>query len=299
MIAKAVASESGANFIPVRGPQLLSKWVGESERAVREVFKKARQVSPSIIFFDEIDALAPARGTSSDSHVSDNVLNQILTEMDGLEELKDVVIMGATNRPDIVDPALLRAGRFDRLVYIGEPGAEDRKKIIGIHIRFMPLDGSTLDDIVQLTAGYNEDAIGELVEKLGKDKNVTAADMKAAITPAQGDSVGLPVGLRRRRLLELLSEKKLSFTDPAREQLAAELAGITEGFVGSDLESLCREAGMLALRDNATTVTKKHFEEAQKKVHPTMNENLRQYYAKIQQHFKGGLPKVVQPPEYQ
>ena len=110
LIAKAVASESGANFIPVRGPQLLSKWVGESERAVREVFKKARQVAPSIIFFDEIDALAPARGTSSDSHVIDNVLNQILTEMDGLEELKDVVVMGATNRPDIVDPAL-SAGR--------------------------------------------------------------------------------------------------------------------------------------------------------------------------------------------
>ncbi len=299
LIAKAVASESGANFIPVRGPQLLSKWVGESERAVREVFKKARQVSPSIIFFDEIDALAPARGTSSDSHVSDNVLNQILTEMDGLEELKDVVIMGATNRPDIVDPALLRAGRFDRLVYIGEPGPEDRKKIIGIHIRFMPLDGSSLDEIVQLTDRFNEDALGELVEKLGKDTAVTAADVKAAITPAQEDSVGLPTGLRRRRLLELLSEKKLSFTDPAREKLAAELAGITEGFVGSDLESLCREAGMLALRDNATTVTKKHFEEAQKKVHPTMNENLRQYYAKIQQHFKGGLPKVVQPPEYQ
>ena len=138
LIAKAVASESGANFIPVRGPQLLSKWVGESERAVREVFKKARQVSPSIIFFDEIDALAPARGTTSDSHVIDNVLNQILTEMDGLEELKDVVVMGATNRPDIVDPALLRAGRFDRLVYIGEPTFEDRKKIIRIHTRFMP-----------------------------------------------------------------------------------------------------------------------------------------------------------------
>ncbi|MGA7628946.1 MAG: CDC48 family AAA ATPase, partial [Methanoregula sp.] len=128
LIAKAVASESGANFIPVRGPQLLSKWVGESERAVREIFRKARQVSPSIIFFDEIDALAPARGTSSDSHVIDNVLNQILTEMDGLEELKDVVVMGATNRPDIVDPALLRAGRFDRLVYIGEPTLADRVK---------------------------------------------------------------------------------------------------------------------------------------------------------------------------
>ena len=159
LIAKAVASESGANFIPVRGPQLLSKWVGESERAVREIFKKARQVSPSIIFFDEIDALAPARGTSSDSHVIDNVLNQILTEMDGLEDLKDVVIMGATNRPDIVDPALLRAGRFDRLVYIGEPTLEDRRKIIGIHTQFMPLEGSALEEIVGLTEGYTEDTL--------------------------------------------------------------------------------------------------------------------------------------------
>ncbi|MCK9631641.1 MAG: CDC48 family AAA ATPase [Methanoregula sp.] len=299
LIAKAVASESGANFIPVRGPQLLSKWVGESERAVREVFKKARQVSPSIIFFDEIDALAPARGTSSDSHVIDNVLNQILTEMDGLEELKDVVVMGATNRPDIVDPALLRAGRFDRLVYIGEPDLEGRKKIIGIHTRFMPLDSSTLNEVVQLTERFNEDALGELVEKLGKDKAVTIADVKAAITPAKDDSTGLPAGMRRKRFLELLGEKKLTFTDLAREQLAADLAGITEGFVGSDLESLCREAGMLALRDGSATVTKKHFDEAQKKVHPTMNDNLRQYYGKIQQHFKGGLPKQVQPPEYQ
>ncbi|MEN6609693.1 MAG: CDC48 family AAA ATPase, partial [Methanoregulaceae archaeon] len=108
LIAKAVANESGANFIAIRGPQLLSKWVGESERAVREVFRKARQVSPAIIFFDEIDALAPARGSGSDSHAIESVLNQLLTEMDGLEELKDVVVMGATNRPDIVDPALLR-----------------------------------------------------------------------------------------------------------------------------------------------------------------------------------------------
>ena len=151
-----MASESGANFIPVRGPQLLSKWVGESERAVREIFKKARQVAPSIIFFDEIDALAPERGRSSDSHVSDNVLNQILTEMDGLVELKDVVVMGATNRPDIVDPALLRAGRFDRLVYIGEPSLPDRKKIITIHTRFMPLEGSAFEEIVRLTEGYSD-----------------------------------------------------------------------------------------------------------------------------------------------
>ena len=299
LIAKAVASESGANFIPVRGPQLLSKWVGESERAVREVFKKARQVAPSIIFFDEIDALAPARGTSSDSHVSDNVLNQILTEMDGLEDLKDVVVMGATNRPDIVDPALLRAGRFDRLVYIGEPTLEDRKKIIGIHTRFMPIEGSALEEIVGLCGKYSEDNIGELVEKLGKDKAVTVDEIKAAITPAADDATGVPAGTRRRRFIELMAEKNLTFSDPARDALAATLAGTTEGFVGSDLESVCREAGMLALRDNQTIISMKYFEEAQKKVHPTMNENLRNYYSKIQQHFKGGLPKQVQPLEYQ
>jgi len=299
LIAKAVASESGANFIPVRGPQLLSKWVGESERAVREIFKKARQVSPSIIFFDEIDALAPARGSSSDSHVIDNVLNQILTEMDGLEDLKDVVIMGATNRPDIVDPALLRAGRFDRLVYIGEPTLEDRRKIIGIHTQYMPLEGSTLEEIVGLTEGYSDDTLGELVEKLGKDAKVTADTVKAAIVPATDASTGISKGARRRRLVDLMHEKNLTFEDPTRDTNLTDLARITEGFVGADLEALCREAGMFALRDEAAVVTPLHFSEAAKKVHPTMNDNLRDYYGKIQQHFKGGLPKKVQPPEYQ
>jgi transitional endoplasmic reticulum ATPase len=299
LIAKAVASESGANFIPVRGPQLLSKWVGESERAVREVFKKARQVAPSIIFFDEIDALAPARGTSSDSHVIDNVLNQILTEMDGLEELKDVVVMGATNRPDIVDPALLRAGRFDRLVYIGEPTFEDRKKIIQIHTRYMPLEGSALEEIMQLTENYSEEAIAELVEKLGKDRTLDLEDVKTVIVPAAEGSTGASVGIRRKRFIELLNEKYLVFADPARNRLATTLSEITEGFVGSDLESICREAGMLALREDASIVTQRHFEEAQKKVHPMMNDRLREYYKNIQQHFKGGLPKQVQPPEYQ
>jgi transitional endoplasmic reticulum ATPase len=299
LIAKAVASESGANFIPVRGPQLLSKWVGESERAVREVFKKARQVAPSIIFFDEIDALAPARGTSSDSHVIDNVLNQILTEMDGLEELKDVVVMGATNRPDIVDPALLRAGRFDRLVYIGEPTFEDRKKIIQIHTRYMPLEGSALEEIMQLTENYSEEAIAELVEKLGKDRTLDLEDVKTVIVPAAEGSTGASVGIRRKRFIELLNEKYLVFADPARNRLATTLSEITEGFVGSDLESICREAGMLALREDASIVTQRHFEEAQKKVHPMMNERLRDYYKNIRQHFKGGLPTLVQPPEYQ
>ncbi|WP_424400539.1 CDC48 family AAA ATPase [Methanoregula sp.] len=299
LIAKAVASESGANFIPVRGPQLLSKWVGESERAVREIFRKARQVSPSIIFFDEIDALAPARGTSGDSHVIDNVLNQILTEMDGLEDLKDVVIMGATNRPDIVDPALLRAGRFDRLVYIGEPTLEDRRKIIGIHTQFMPLEGSALEEIVGLTEGYTEDTLGELVEKLGKDAKITVDIVKAAIVPVKDTGAGISKGARRRRLVDLMCEKNLTFEDPARNKDLATLAQMTEGFVGADLEALCREAGMFALREGAAVVTPQHFADAQKKVHPTMNDNLRDYYGKIQQHFKGGLPTKVQPPEYQ
>ena len=299
LIAKAVASESGANFIPVRGPQLLSKWVGESERAVREVFKKARQVAPSIIFFDEIDALAPSRGTSSDSHVIDNVLNQILTEMDGLEELKDVVVMGATNRPDIVDPALLRAGRFDRLVYIGEPTFEGRKKIIQIHTRYMPVEGSALEEIMNLTEGYSEEAVAELGEKLGKDRALDLEYIKTVIIPAAEGSTGASVGIRRKRFIELLNEKHLVFADPARNRLAITLSEITEGFVGSDLESICREAGMLALREDASIVTQRHFEEAQKKVHPMMNDRLREYYKNIQQHFKGGLPKQVQPPEYQ
>jgi transitional endoplasmic reticulum ATPase len=299
LIAKAVASESGANFIPIRGPQLLSKWVGESERAVREVFKKARQVAPAIIFFDEIDALAPARGSSSDSHVIDNVLNQILTEMDGLVELKDVVVMGATNRPDIVDPALLRAGRFDRLVYIGEPVLEDRRKIIAIHTRFMPLEGSELEKIVLKTAGYPDDAIGELVERWGRERTMDAGELAATIEPGDGTGTGLPPGMRRRRLIELMDEKKLTLKEPRRDAFIQALAQRTEGFVGSDLEALCREAGILALREGAESVTLQHFEEAEKKVHPTMNNNLREYYQKIQQHFKGGLPKQVQPPEYQ
>ena len=299
LIAKAVASERGANFIPVRGPQLLSKWVGESERAVREVFKKARQVAPSIIFFDEIDALAPARGTSSDSHVSDNVLNQILTEMDGLVELKDVVIMGATNRPDIVDPALLRPGRFDRLVYIGEPDLADRKRILAIHTRFMPLEGSVLEELVRLTAGCDEDGIGEFVETWGKDRTILAGDLEKAASVKREAGKGITPGARRRRLVELMAERSLRLEDPVRDAFIAARAEQTGGFVGSDLEALCREAGMLALRENAALVTWRHFNEAQKKIHPTMNDRLRDYFQRHLQHFKGGLHQQVQPPEYQ
>jgi len=140
LLAKAVATESQANFISVKGPEFLSKWVGESEKAVRETFRKARQAAPCVVFFDEIDAVAPVRGTGGDSHVSERVISQMLTEMDGLEALHNVVVIAATNRPDIVDPALLRPGRFDRLIYIAPPDLEARKEILRIHTKGKPLE---------------------------------------------------------------------------------------------------------------------------------------------------------------
>ncbi|MEJ2272146.1 MAG: AAA family ATPase, partial [Candidatus Bathyarchaeota archaeon] len=135
LLAKAVANESEANFISIKGPEVLSKWVGESEKAVREVFRKARQASPTIIFFDELDSITPVRGSGyGGSQVTERVISQILTELDGLEELKDVVVIGATNRIDIVDPALLRPGRFDRLLSVPVPDLEARKEILKIHL---------------------------------------------------------------------------------------------------------------------------------------------------------------------
>ena len=140
LLAKAVATESQANFISIKGPEFLSKWVGESEKAVRETFRKARQAAPCVVFLDEIDAVAPVRGTSSDSGVTERVISQLLTEMDGLEALHNVIVIAATNRPDIIDTALLRPGRFDRLVYIAPPDLEARKEILKIHTKGKPLD---------------------------------------------------------------------------------------------------------------------------------------------------------------
>ncbi|MBC7115127.1 MAG: CDC48 family AAA ATPase [Archaeoglobi archaeon] len=216
LLAKAVANESNANFIYVKGPEILSKWVGESEKAIREIFRRARQVSPCIIFFDEIDAIAPFRGFGDSSGVSERITDQLLTEMDGLEEGKQIIVLAATNRPDILDPALLRPGRFDRLVLLRAPNREERKKIFEIHTRKMPL---------------------------------------------------------------------------AEDVSLEELAEITEGYVGSDIEAVCKEAGMLALREdfNAERVHMRHFREALKKVKPTATEQLIKYYERVAESFKGGL----------
>ncbi|MEO9295546.1 MAG: CDC48 family AAA ATPase [Nitrososphaera sp.] len=157
LLAKAAANESEANFISIKGPELLSKWVGESEKGVREVFRKARQAAPCIIFFDEIDAIAPTRGVGlgGDSHVTERVISQMLTELDGLEVLTNVVVIAATNRPDIVDPALLRPGRFDRLLYVAPPDRNARLQIIKIHTRKKPLsEDCDIEKLASMTDGY-------------------------------------------------------------------------------------------------------------------------------------------------
>jgi transitional endoplasmic reticulum ATPase len=166
MIAKAVAATSEANFISVKGPELISKWVGESEKAIRETFRKARQASPCVIFFDELDAVAPRRGGSEgDSHVTERVISQMLTELDGLEDLKGVVVIGASNRPDIIDEALLRPGRFDRILEVPVPDKESRREILKIHTSKKPLDHDTvnIDKLVELTEGYTGADIAAMV----------------------------------------------------------------------------------------------------------------------------------------
>jgi transitional endoplasmic reticulum ATPase len=201
LLAKAVASESEANFISVKGPELLSKWVGESEKGVREVFRKAKQAAPTVIFFDEIDAIASTRsGSEGDSGVTKRVVNQLLTEMDGLEELEDVAIIAATNRPDILDAGLMRPGRFDRHIQVKEPDEEARLAIFEVHTKDMPL---------------------------AKD-----VDLK-------------------------------------------KLAKNTEGYVGADIEAVCREAAMLALRDNldAEEISNEYFKQASEKVKPGHKED--------------------------
>ncbi|MBU5688921.1 MAG: CDC48 family AAA ATPase [Candidatus Aenigmarchaeota archaeon] len=213
MLAKAVATESNANFISVKGPELLSKWVGESEKRIRELFKRAKQVSPSIIFFDEIDALAPKRGRSVSDTVSEKIVSQLLTEMSGIEEMEGVIVIAATNRPDMIDPALLRPGRFDRQILVLPPDEKTRLKILEIKTKKMPLKG---------------------------------VDLK-------------------------------------------ELAKKTEGFSGADLEALVREAGMFALRENATEVKEKHFEKALEIVRPSLDKKIVEFYMKFDERARKKL----------
>ena len=195
----------------------MSKWVGESEKAVRMIFKKAKQVAPCIVFLDELDAIAHRRGYDNDSGVSERVVNQLLTSMDGLETLEGVIVIGATNRPDMVDPALLRTGRFDRILLVPAPDKAARLEILRVHTKDMPLEGVDL------------------------------------------------------------------------EELAVEL----EGYTGADIEGLCREAAMIALRENkrAKKVTMAHFQEALKSVHPSLDAETVKFYEDIARRLERGLAR--------
>jgi transitional endoplasmic reticulum ATPase len=182
LLAKALAHESEVNFISVKGPEFLSKWVGESEKAVRETFRKARAAAPCIIFFDEIDAIAGMRGRSASSEVTDQVISQLLTEMDGLEDLKDIILLAATNRPDMLDPALLRSGRFGRHIEISMPDSETRKEIFKIHLKNKPLandvDFNKLSEALEDYTGADIQAICEEATLLTIRKNVPAVNEK-------------------------------------------------------------------------------------------------------------------------
>ena len=183
LIAKAIATESAANFIAIKGPEVMSKWVGESEKKLREVFRKAKQVSPCIVFLDELDALAPTRGTGGDNNVSDRLVDQLLTSMDGLENMEGVITIGATNRPEIIDPALLRPGRFDRMILVGEPDEDARKKILKIHTESVPLKNVKLGILAKKMVGYSGADIEGVVREaailaLRKDPKAKEVTMK-------------------------------------------------------------------------------------------------------------------------
>ncbi len=209
LLARAVATESEANFISVKGPEIFSKWVGESEKAIREVFRKARTAAPAIIFFDELDSIIPRRGAGySDSGATERVISQLLTEMDGIESLQNVVVIAATNRPDILDPAVMRPGRFDRLIDVPAPDSKALMQIFKIHARDMPLS---------------------------KDVDLQEIAVKA------------------------------------------------KGYSGADVEALCREAAMNALRDSidAKEVTRKDFDDAMGTIKPSINEKMEDYYSQF------------------
>lgn len=321
LLARAVANESEANFISIRGPELLSKWVGESEKAVREIFRKARQVAPAIIFFDELDALTPVRsvGEGGMQNVERSIVNQLLTELDGLVELEGIVVIGATNRPDIIDSALMRPGRFDRLVYVGQPTAEGRLNIFKIHTRYNELE-EKLNKMLKATTRATLDKKIHVVELFDLLRPYTNLQVKSILNVAAGiaskeqDAGHMTLKHFKEALKkvkaepELLAKEKPDGTSGENQPFYEgvmplsidvdfhELADLTENYVGSDIEAVCREAAMLSLRENfdAKIVEMRHFREGLKKVKPTMNDMVKTYYKGIKEHFKGGVSKEIQ-----
>src|SRR2546427_711636 len=212
LLAKAVATESEANFISVRGPEFMSKWVGESERMVRETFRKAKTAAPCIIFFDEVDAITPVRGGMEDSQVTERVISQILTEMDGLEELHNVTVIAATNRMDLVDPALLRPGRFDRHIYIAPPDLATRKAILRIHTRRKPLGKEVdLDDVARRTDKYT----GAELAAVCNEAAMLAIRETATKFPDLDEAALKKVAIEKRHFEAALKKVQPQTEDPA------------------------------------------------------------------------------------
>ncbi len=260
LVAKAVANESNANFIAVKGPELLSKWVGESERAVRKIFRKARQVAPCIIFFDEIDSLAGKRGSDA-SKVSDRVLNQLLTEMDGIEKLNGVVVMAATNRPDLVDPALMRPGRFDTQIYIPFPNEEARKKILQVHTRRLKMEGVDLEELARKTENY------------------TGADLEALVREAA--LIVMRNAIRRAQDARDAIEKYLA-GELGESELRSRFSGKLLESVNSALGDPDKLRAVEILPEHfMEPVGMKHFKEALIKVKPSLDEDEREFFRKL------------------
>ena len=278
LLAKAVAKESEANFIQVKGPSLLSMWVGKSEEGVRKIFERARQVSPCIIFFDEIDSLAGKRGMETGTKVTERVLNQLLAEMDGIEDLSNVIVIGATNRPDMLDAALLRPGRFDRILLTSSPGREGREEILKIHTKNMPM-----------TLSKNE------IEDLNRRFKLIKKEINVASKMATDEPIAQEDLIKRKN--KLVNFKELS----DKNKIIHFLSENTEGYVGADIESLVREAAMLALRGdiNAQEVKMKHFEEALKKVGASVTKSDLDKYRKIEtEYLRSAKAALSKPAEY-
>ncbi|MEM0304730.1 MAG: CDC48 family AAA ATPase [Saccharolobus sp.] len=255
MLAKAVATESGANFIAVRGPEVLSKWVGESEKAVREIFRKARMYAPSVIFIDEIDAIAPIRGASYDSGVTERIVNQLLAEMDGIENLENVAVVAATNRPDILDPALLRPGRFEKLIYVPPPDKKARIEILKVHTKNIVIaEDVSLEDIAERTEGY------------------TGADLAALVREAAMRAI--------------------------RESMRICVNKVDEICKPNDLE--CKDKVMKeCMKTTGVKVSLRHFEEAMKKIKPSVTQDMLQFYQNWIEKARQQLPKTtVKPSTY-
>ncbi|MBI4362842.1 MAG: CDC48 family AAA ATPase [Euryarchaeota archaeon] len=229
LLAKAAAHGSQANFISIKGPEVISKWVGESERAIREIFRKAKQASPAIIFLDEIDSLVPVRGMSSDSHVTERIVSQMLTELDGMVELKDVVVIAATNRPDMIDPAILRPGRFDRFIYVQPPNEDEREEILRIHLTGKPL-GKEVDlrEIARVTQGY----VGSDLEAISREATMIALRefLESGVNQEHMAEAAKNIILRKKHLDEAMKKVKPTTSQKALkefEQKAEELAAYT------------------------------------------------------------------------